>query len=328
MGEKQVILEILVLSIFLAGCGSSGREISVQKETYTKLEYPQVKVQVGDLSPKLTLNLRGEGKKQRHYKAAASDLEIKKIHVKVGDKVKKGDLLLSFHSDEIAGQLSSYKKQIREDALLIEHYEKLMRADSSQDYREDIAELKKEQHVARLYVKEAKKRNRYYQIRAREDGVITMINKELVVAGYRSDTKKVLLREETGKEKFTVKTADSYDFEKGKIYRAEDEKGEKVSLRLMESKEQKSGRTLTFRAVSDVSRGQKSTLTLVLKKRELSDVVYVDSKAVSHIGDRNFVYVVDEQGYQNAVEVVTGEEVDGCTVILSGLKGGENVTCL
>jgi hypothetical protein len=58
----------------------------------------------------------------------------------------------------------------------------------------------------------------------------------------------------------------------------------------------------------------------------MKDVVYVDSAAINTVDDKCFVYVLDENGYRDAVFVETGDVVDSYTIITAGLNGGEQVT--
>ena len=40
---------------------------------------------------------------------------------------------------------------------------------------------------------------------------------------------------------------------------------------------------------------------------------------------KKYVYVLDEDGYRDAVEVTVGDTVDDYTIIKTGLKAGEQV---
>jgi hypothetical protein len=71
---------------------------------------------------------------------------------------------------------------------------------------------------------------------------------------------------------------------------------------------------------------EQETLTIQIEKSVMKDVVYVDSAAINTVDDKSFVYVLDENGYRDAVFVETGDVVDSYTIITAGLNGGEQVT--
>ncbi|MDE5967110.1 MAG: hypothetical protein K2G89_09800, partial [Lachnospiraceae bacterium] len=66
-----------------------------------------------------------------------------------------------------------------------------------------------------------------------------------------------------------------------------------------------------------------------IKKEVLRDVLYVPSKCIYEAENKYFVFVIDENGFREGVEVtpgaVVGEGPDEVTVITSGLVGGEQV---
>lgn len=306
---------------FLTGCGASGREVAViERLPYEKMSYRTAEVQRGDLTPEFTISLSAEGFEQIGYDMTNEDLQLDKVYVSVGDKVKKGDLLVSFQSDSIEQVITDYTEQKKQKELLIEHYTNLMAIDGSVDYSSDITMLKKDILVAELYIEEAEEKLADCQITAKEDGTITAIN-EYLRNGYYMPGKN-LITEVSGTGNYMAVTREAGEFTVGEIYIATADVVD-YELRLTSIKDQ----TLVFEPVSDMSAvSEAETLTMTVKKPQITDAVYVDADAVHQAEDRFFVYVLDEEGYRDAVWVTTGDEVDGYYVITGGLSGGEKVT--
>ena len=71
-----------------------------------------------------------------------------------GDRVKAGDIMVQFKADEIQQTIDEYTAEKEEKQLLIEHYQKLMQIDGSEDYSDDIESLKEDLTIADTYIKE------------------------------------------------------------------------------------------------------------------------------------------------------------------------------
>jgi multidrug efflux pump subunit AcrA (membrane-fusion protein) len=71
---------------------------------------------------------------------------------------------------------------------------------------------------------------------------------------------------------------------------------------------------------------EQDTLQMKVQKPTIRDAVYVDSSAIRVVNGSYYVYLLDENGFRQAVEVQVGDVVDGYTIITDGLSGGEQVT--
>lgn len=315
------------MGIFLCGCASGGKQaVTIEQEPYEKITYQTVEVQRGNLNPSVTLTLSVEGYEQINYSATNSELKLDKLHVSVGDKVQKGDVLVSFESESIEQMIADYEEKKKQNELLVEHYENLMRIDASADFQADITMLREDIQVAQLYIEEAKSRLSDYQIVAKEEGTITRINDYLQNGYYRPGA--TLLTEVCGTGNYSAATEDTEPFTVGETYTAEAGVAS-YELRLVDITET----VLTFEPISDMSSVSKTNeLTLTVEKPQLTDVVYVDKDAIQRVEgeegnqDTCFVFVMEEDGYRNAVLVTTGDTVNEYTVITQGLNGGEKVT--
>lgn len=315
------------MGIFLCGCDSKSHQaVIIEREPYEKISYQTAYVQRGELKPSVALELRAEGYEQIKYRAVNEELEVENLHVSVGDKVEKGDLLVSFKSDSINQTIADYEEEKKQKELLVEHYENLMRIDAAADYQADIKMLKQDIYVAQLYIEEAEKKLSDYQIVAKEAGTITEISEYLQNGYYNPGAN--FMTEVCGTGNYSARTEDAELFTVGETYVAKDGVVS-CELRLTDISEG----VLTFEPVSDMSAVSESdTLTLTVEKPELSDVVYVDKAAVQMkegedgTSETYFVYVVKENGFRRAVPVTTGDTIDNYIVITQGLEGGEKVT--
>lgn len=325
-----VLLVSLTAAVF-AGCSQRNGELAViEKDMYERVSRRTAEVKKGDLHPVVKLTLQAEGYERVSYNVSTLDLTLDKIYVQPGDKVKAGDLLVSFKSDNLESTIEGYEKQCSDNELLIEHLKKLMEIDPEADYSSDIRMLEEDITVARLYIEEVRAKLENCQIVARSDGTIVKID-DYITSGFLVEGRN-LVTQICGTGNYTAKTNSDYEFGIGDEYTA-------VSgifsydLRLtgIELKENVSGRQerlLTFEPVSDMSAvSDAESLSMVVEKPVLENVVYVEAAAIHETDGRHFVYVLDEEGFRSVAWVEIGDSVDSYRVITDGLVGGEKV-CL
>lgn len=304
-----------------AGCTNSRMEVvTIEREPYERIQYQTVEVKRGDLQPEFTLTLKADGITQITYDAVSSDLQLDTVYVSVGDKVRKGDLLVSFRSDSIQKKITDYKEQCEQMELLAEHYTRLMAINRETDYSNDIAMLTEDIAVAKLYIEEAEEKLADYQIIAEDAGTVTAMDQYLK-DGYFVPGKN-LITQVCGNGRYSATLPENGTLTVGDIYTAK-LGAMTYDMRVAEVTE----KTVIFEPVTDMSAvSDADRLTMVVKKPELSNAVYVEEKAVHEGEAGNFVYLLDEDGYRNAVFVTVGDKVDGYYVITDGLAGGEKVT--
>lgn len=311
----------LCLILFLNGCGESKQNVvTLNRTSYEKLGYEATEVQRGDLQPELTLKLRAEGYERITYDATNDELQLDTVYVSVGDKVEKGDILVSFQSESIQEIIDSYEEQYSQNQLLVEHYTNLMKIDASQDYSEDISMLNQDMAVAKLYVEEAKEKLSRYQIVAKESGTITEMNNYLQNGTFVPGRK--LITEVCSTGNYQSERPEGYEFAIGETYTT-NVGSVSYELQVTEVNED----TIIFTPISDMSSVSESDiLEIVVQQPLLTDVVYVNATAIHEVEDAYFVYVLDEEGYREALPVSIGNRVAEYIVITDGLTGGEKVT--
>ncbi len=310
---------------------------------YEKKEYSAVEAQRGDLEPELNINVHISGLKKTTYGIEDEEMELKKLYVSVGEQIKKGDVLLTFQSWDMEETIKEMKKQLSDDQVLMEHYKRMQALEEKADtgnaeevmqsaqseYSVSIRDLKKEMEILKVRIAEAQEKLKGYSIVAEESGTVSDIDEYLLNGYVVPNLALITVAEGSGHYDAVVK--DDYEFKIGDVYTAVNGIAQyELKLASIEEGPGEGERTLLFDPVSDLSGAPEAySFTITLKKEPLNDVVYVLSKCIEEVEGKYYVFVLDENGYRDAVEVtlgpVVGEGNEEVTVITSGLTGGEQV---
>lgn len=279
----------------------------------------------------MNLKLSPDEFETKNYKVSQDDYEVEKVNVSKGDRVKAGDIMVQFKADDIQDTIKEYTEQKAENELLIEHYQKLMQIDGSEDYSDDIASLKEDIQIADTYIKEQNEKMKEYCLIAEKDGTVTYVN-EWLGYGYASSSDN-LVTVASGSSNYTATTDDDYEFKKGDVYQADYEVAsydmKVIDVSQYEDKATgKQMQKILFEPVDSMAGiSEEDVLTMTIHKPVISNVVYVDEKAINEKSEDNYyVFTINDDGFRTAVDVTIGETVDGYTIIKSGLKAGEQVT--
>lgn len=324
MNKKQLCIYILLFALILSGCTKKKTPLSVKYDDYEKKEYEVMTVARGDFTPKIYLKLKREKTENIRYGTLNSELRFDKLYVSVGDKVKKGDLLLTFESEEYRNSADRYENLIEENNLLIEHYQNLMR-DNGADYKNEISRLQNQNYINSLYLEEVNKKLEGCRFEAKEDGTIVYIDDYLEIGELAASDS--LIREVCGSGNFIAETDEDFESKKGEIYTAES-KLYNVEMKLTDIVYGEGGmKNLVFTPVSDMSRiPDNAELKIVIDKEMIRDAVYVDKSAINKNSKGYYVYVLDDNGYRKPVYVKVSDIIDGTYIIEDGLSGGEIIT--
>jgi len=303
---------VMVLCVgLLSGCAGKTQtdDLVITIPEYEKITYTTEPVVHGDIAPVLDLRLKSEQFERKEYYPDHDEMEVDQVFVHVGDVVQNGDTLVTFSSEDITEERRQYENRVEEDALLIDHYTKLDAINQTDEHQESIEQLKKDQEIAGLYIKDLDARLEAYTIKAEGSAVVTIL--------YGSDN-------------YTTTTEDDYAFEVGQTFTATFGVGSyEVRLTAIDvlASDTDAGmkRQLTFTLVDSAKRPSSDSLNLEIEKNVLKNVLYVPEDAIVYVGNDNYVYVLDEDGFRHGVQVQTGATIDGYTVIEDGLKEGDKV---
>lgn len=328
MRRGNLVFLSIALMWILTGCGGRKQQVFiVTRLPYEKLGFQTAEVQRGDLNASVTMKLTAEGYDEIVYRAPKEGLTLNKVQVSVGDRVKKGDVLVSFKSEQIQQMIVDYEDEKSRKELLMQHYENLMAIDEEMDYEADIKMLREDIEVAQLYIEEAENLLAGYQVVAKEGGIITEISEYLQNGVIEPGVELLTQVSGTGRYLAPVSEADAEAFTVGEIYPVNADEIE-YELRLADI----SDGTLIFQPVSGTFLiSADETFSLTLEKQEQKNAVYVNRNAVCTIKgnedeeDTYCVYVMQENGYQRAVFVTPGERIGNNIIITEGLDGGEKV---
>jgi multidrug efflux pump subunit AcrA (membrane-fusion protein) len=329
--RKRRMAVVMVLCVgLLSGCAGKPQtdDLVITIPEYEKITYTTEPVVHGDIAPVLDLRLKSEQFERKEYYPDHDEMEVDQVFVHVGDVVQNGDTLVTFSSEDITEERRQYENRVEEDALLIDHYTKLDAINQTDEHQESIEQLKKDQEIAGLYIKDLDARLEAYTIKAEGSGIVSSLSDMLDYGTvYAGDAVVTILY---GSDNYTTTTEDDYAFEVGQTFTATFGVGSyEVRLTAIDvlASDTDAGmkRQLTFTLVDSAKRPSSDSLNLEIEKNVLKNVLYVPEDAIVYVGNDNYVYVLDEDGFRHGVQVQTGATIDGYTVIEDGLKEGDKV---
>lgn len=328
---KKGMATVMMLCVSLL-CGCTGKtqtdDLVITIPEYEKITYTTEPVIHGDIEPVLNLRLKSDEFERKEYYPDHDEMEVDQVFVRAGDIVQKGDTLVTFSSEDIAEERRQYENRVEEDALLIEHYTKLDQINQTDEHQESIEQLKKDQEIAGLYIKDLDARLEAYTIKAEGNGIVSSLSDMLDYGTvYAGDAVITILY---GSDNYVTTTEDDYAFEVGQTFTATFGVGSyEVALTAIEELASNSDagwkRQLTFTLVDPSKRPSSDSLDLEVRKNVLKNVLYVSEDAITHVGSNDYVYVLDDNGFRHGVQVQTGTTIDGYTVIEDGLQEGDKV---
>lgn len=329
--RKRRMAAVMVLCVgLLSGCAGKTQtdDLVITIPEYEKITYTTEPVVHGDIAPVLDLRLKSEQFERKEYYPDHDEMEVDQVFVHVGDVVQNGDTLVTFSSEDITEERRQYENRVEEDALLIDHYTKLDAINQTDEHQESIEQLKKDQEIAGLYIKDLDARLEVYTIKAEGSGIVSSLSDMLDYGTvYAGDAVVTILY---GSDNYTTTTEDDYAFEVGQTFTATFGVGSyevRLTAIAVLASDTDAGmkRQLTFTLVDSAKRPSSDSLNLEIEKNVLKNVLYVPEDAIVYVGNDNYVYVLDEDGFRHGIQVQTGATIDGYTVIEDGLKEGDKV---
>jgi len=330
VGKRIVkkLFALLLLALALVGCSDkeSSELVDIQRDIYQKNEYKTVMVQKGDINPTMNLILKPIDVEEIKYSVNEEDLEVEDVFVDVGDRVKAGQTLITFKSEDLKKSIDKYSSEVVKKELLLSHYKRVNNIDlkdRDEKYGVILKELEDDVALAKLYLEEEEERYSACQIIAKEDGVITYLSKSVLNGVV--DPEQTLLIENCGRNIYEAETNDRFDVKIGDIYIAEDGDSA-IEMKIVDIKDDSDGlRKIDFEAVDEAVSIASSSLEMQIDKGGLSNAIYVDKSAINKKDDLLFVFVVEKDGFLRPTYVEIGDELGNYIVITRGLEGSEEV---
>lgn len=319
-------------------------------------EYSLTEVMRGTLEETVSIPCYYRKNAEQEVYFPVSGKQIRRICVQEGDIVKKGDLLAELAIGNIEDQIDELEYRIKRNELQLAYIDEDEKLDEESRYyslvymskrsEEDVEDYNKQLQVSRD--RNEQRRNSYRdsiefdkkklsalqtqlaqsRVYAQFDGKVSSVEKGLI--GTTSNIEKCIMTvvddqegyfEAQKEDMVPYLTAESYSmkvmFGNGRgdyelVPRDRDKWSDKQYFSILK------GDNTEGLEVDD-----KGDITVVTARKE--NALYLPNECIRNAGDKNYVYVVTEEGLRDVVWVTVGLHGDGVTEIVDGLDEGDKV---
>ena len=348
-----------ILLFFLAGCGQTEEEpIVIMDIQETGTEYVMVACEREDVSLITSVSCEYVQAAQQEVTLSSGGRRIESVCVQEGDRVKKGDILLSLDDNNLEERIENLSYQIglnelkltfldeQETLSLDETYYSFVYGSGLETeeelsaYQKREKEVKKEYRYQREDVEDALSFDRQEleklkteltqsRVYAQIDGMVYKIEDELEGTTTKKDQVIMTVVDESdgyfvteSPEVFSDVSEDSV-FEMRITYGEASGDYELKPFQINEWGEKQYFQILTEPETGILSVGTKGTLEVPIDVK--TNVLSLPNGCIHIAGDEKYVYVPDESGMKTVRYVKTGLEGNDRTEILEGLSEGEMV---
>lgn len=362
-----VVLLAAMLLLSVSGCGGSERAlVHIGIPSIEEKDYTTTFVVRGDVTYELEEELHLVNYVESKYGLSSKlmdsmmlkDVAFDKLYVSVGDKVKKGDVLLTMSSKSLEDEIDSYTEQKEKAQLEKIHYNNRTAIDNEEDNSIAIARCDQDINVATGYLAELESKKENLTIRADEDGEVIYISDQ-AISGTMSNTDG-LLTIASGDDTYFLETEEKTTLSVGQIVTSTNKllrydmvvtnvekssAGTKAYFKILGIKgkvenESEVAASLVGMAspgdatetdamkdaqVSDREKIIVHGLTVPIAEETRKDVLYVASSAVTERDGRYFVFMIDEHGARVAREIKVESILGEYAIITDGLVEGDEV---
>ena len=353
-------LSLAVVPALLCSCSLLPQEeeyISTPTiRSYTQAEYKLSYVQYGDVTLTENISCRYLPVSSQTLSFNVGGVYYDEIFVQKGDLVQKGQLLaqldvsgLDESIEALQLRIASLERSIRnlneQSDLAADAQSRLLATLSAQEakhektpeeireqYDAQIQTLKDDLEVSRLRPEEEQTKLEQRRLYAGIDGAVTYVRK--LEQGSRSvEGELVVSIADAGTSVFSGATKNYELLPEGtevSIYCSKEYLPATVvsaeSLGLEEKIGEKGEKTLYFQLLSpNAALESNDRGTLILTLDQSKDTLYIEIDALYTVGERTFVYHMDEDGLKQMIDVEIGLVTPFYVEILSGLSEGDNV---
>ncbi|MBR4758795.1 MAG: biotin/lipoyl-binding protein [Lachnospiraceae bacterium] len=327
------------------------------------VERATVLVKRGNLAPvyQREIELSGYGEmayrveKDLLYKLETQyEASVDELHVEVGDRVKEGDVLLSFSSEVLEDRLSDSERTLRHAKLDIEHYRKLEDIDPLSDYRNEIGDLEDDSTLAKLYIEDVEKTYAEINVISTGEGVVSFVDPSVLDGFLKVGTPMIKVIQDDGYYTCDLDDhselhagEDQVDFSPGQHFIARSMFAEFEVETIEKPTGEVSGNSVDgdnivyFKLVGvDENAIKEKKLTIYKELKEIKNVLYVEQAALIHpadtiqsfgaapsdVNDGYYVYKMQDDGTFRVQKVVPGDLCGKYIVIKEGLEEGDVVS--
>lgn len=328
---KTRYITSVLIAFLLTGCEFSGsQEVYHPMPQMTRTQKAEAEIAIvlqGDLADEKILTALAQPAQQSSLSFAVTGEKIEGFYVSVGDKVRKGQILAELSCEAYLQELQQTQYELERVRIqksqqkgLFDQY-----AMSKAEYERSMADLENKE----LYLTQKKSElDAYLQERrivADMDGTVKRMT-DVDFSALSEDGREMIVLV-GGETTFTAKTADIAGLTKGTHYFMET-KTQSYEVELLDMEQTDDGQyKLTFSfPYNDYDAGSGGSGKIIYTAHEVKDVLYVDQRAVSKVGDTYYVYYM-EDGYRQAKQVVAGPLVSNYYVIEKGVSKGDELLC-
>ena len=367
INRAGVAMLAAMLVFSASGCGGSERAlVHIGTPSIEEKDYTTTFVVRGDVTYELEEELHLVNYVESKYGLSSKlmdsmmlkDVAFDKLYVSVGDKVKKGDVLLTMSSKSLEDEIDSYTEQKEKAQLEKIHYNNRTAIDNDEDNSMAIARCDQDINVATGYLTELESKKENLTIRADEDGEVIDISDQ-AISGTMSNTDG-LLTIASGDDTYFLETEEKTTLSVGQIVTSTNKllrydmvvtnvekssAGTKVYFKILgiEGKvenEAELAASLVGMAspgdatetdamkdaqVSDREKIIVHGLTVPIAEETRKDVLYVASSAVTERDGRYYVFMIDEHGARVSREIKVESVLGEYAIITDGLVEGDEV---
>ena len=358
--KTRLITGLMLMSALfsLVSCGKKQEEAPpvVLESGDEAAEYSLTEVMKGTLEESVSLTCYYRKNAEQEVYFPVSGKQIRKIYVQEGDIVKKGDLLAELDLGNIEDQIDELEYRIERNTLLLSYISEDQALDEESRYLSLVYMSKKEEEDKESYDEDIERIRKQYEQRinsyndsiefdkkklanlktqlaqsrvyAQFDGKVTRVEKGIL--GTTSNVEKCIMTLVDDQEGYFVSekenmipylTEESYSmnvmFGNGRgdyemAPRDRENWGEKQYFSIVK------GDNIEGLEVDD-----KGDIRVITSRKE--NALYLPNECIRNAGDKNYVYVVTDEGLRDVVWVTTGLKGDGVTEIVDGLNEGDKV---
>jgi len=353
-------LALAALPAFLCSCSLLPQEEEyLSKPTlrsYFQAEYELSYVQFGDVTLTENISCKYLPATTESLAFNVGGVYFDEIFVEKGDLVQKGQLLAQLDVSGLEESIEQRKESIaalersirnleEQCELAVSAQERLLCAlDPSQaaaqttpeevreGYQKQLVPLEDELSISRMRLEEEQAKLEQRRLYAGIDGAVTYVRN--VDRTMRSSEGELIISlADASSSVFTGATL-NYDLlpegAEVSIYSQKEYMPATIvsaqSLGLEESYTKKGEKTLYFQLHTPnamLETNDRGTLVLTLDQR--TDTLFIEKDALYTVGERTFVYHMDEKGLKQMIDVEVGLTTPFYVEILSGLSEGDNV---
>lgn len=328
---KTRYITFALISFLLTGCGFLGsQEVYHPMPQMTRAQQTEAEIAIvlqGDLADEKVITALAQPAQQSSLSFAVTGEKIEGFYVSVGDRVRKGQVLAELSCEAYLQELKQTQYELERVRIqksqqkgLFEQY-----AMSKSEYERSMADLENNELYLTQKISELNVLLRERRIVADMDGTVKRMTEVEFSAVSEEGREMIVLV--GGETTYTARVLDLAGLTKGMHYFMET-KEQSYEVELLDIEQTEDGQyALTFGfPYNDNDTGNGGSGKIIYTAHDVKDVLYVDQRAVSKVGDTYYVYYM-EDGYRQAKQVVAGPQVANYYVIEKGVSKGDELLC-